>query len=167
MIRRPPRSTLFPYTTLFRSVRSPAVRWRTWRSRPMRAPNTKAVVRLTKVSSMAPGLRFCRACMGFRAFLVNGLKGASLPAVAADVDALEQRGQASVAQQYGNHPREVGRRQRLQLEVAGQRPHRQGDAGPPHGPRGPPPWPPKAPLPAARPRPLDSYNPPPPSLTPP
>src|SRR5260221_5493957 len=24
MIRRPPRSTLFPYTTLFRSVRSPA-----------------------------------------------------------------------------------------------------------------------------------------------
>src|SRR3712207_7009162 len=25
MIRRPPRSTLFPYTTLFRSYRSPAV----------------------------------------------------------------------------------------------------------------------------------------------
>src|SRR3712207_6907634 len=25
MIRRPPRSTLFPYTTLFRSVRSPGV----------------------------------------------------------------------------------------------------------------------------------------------
>src|SRR5258708_15618283 len=24
MIRRPPRSTLFPYTTLFRSIRSPA-----------------------------------------------------------------------------------------------------------------------------------------------
>src|SRR5256885_9840831 len=58
----------------------------------MRAPNTKAVVRLTKVSSMAPGLRFCRACMGFRAFLVNGLKGASLPAVAADVDALDRKG---------------------------------------------------------------------------
>src|SRR2546430_5064115 len=30
MIRRPPRSTLFPYTTLFRSVR------RQWRSRPQR-----------------------------------------------------------------------------------------------------------------------------------
>src|SRR3712207_7270235 len=29
MIRRPPRSTLFPYTTLFRSPRSgPAARWR-------------------------------------------------------------------------------------------------------------------------------------------
>src|SRR2546430_13122538 len=25
MIRRPPRSTLFPYTTLFRSVRGPAI----------------------------------------------------------------------------------------------------------------------------------------------
>src|SRR3712207_8596792 len=31
MIRRPPRSTLFPYTTLFRSLRSPRVLWtRTW-----------------------------------------------------------------------------------------------------------------------------------------
>src|SRR5205814_6088784 len=27
MIRRPPRSTLFPYTTLFRSIRSCSVRW--------------------------------------------------------------------------------------------------------------------------------------------
>src|SRR5256885_4156817 len=27
MIRRPPRSTLFPYTTLFRSVSLPAVGW--------------------------------------------------------------------------------------------------------------------------------------------
>src|SRR2546425_7563539 len=36
MIRRPPRSTLFPYTTLFRSVcRRPAPR--TWRSNPARA----------------------------------------------------------------------------------------------------------------------------------
>src|SRR2546427_3697920 len=30
MIRRPPRSTLFPYTTLFRSARSTS--WRSWRS---------------------------------------------------------------------------------------------------------------------------------------
>src|SRR5256885_7552953 len=28
MIRRPPRSTLFPYTTLFRSYRSPHFLWR-------------------------------------------------------------------------------------------------------------------------------------------
>src|SRR3989442_2423907 len=27
MIRRPPRSTLFPYTTLFRSLREQLVRW--------------------------------------------------------------------------------------------------------------------------------------------
>src|SRR2546426_7306818 len=27
MIRRPPRSTLFPYTTLFRSCTSPCARW--------------------------------------------------------------------------------------------------------------------------------------------
>src|SRR5258708_12807557 len=32
MIRRPPRSTLFPYTTLFRSAVSSAVRWATRRS---------------------------------------------------------------------------------------------------------------------------------------
>src|SRR6266511_4611541 len=31
MIRRPPRSTLFPYTTLFRSRRTPIA---TWRSSP-------------------------------------------------------------------------------------------------------------------------------------
>src|SRR3712207_8068116 len=29
MIRRPPRSTLFPYTTLFRSSRAPSVRYTT------------------------------------------------------------------------------------------------------------------------------------------
>src|SRR3990172_6913260 len=29
MIRRPPRSTLFPYTTLFRSIRRTARRWAT------------------------------------------------------------------------------------------------------------------------------------------
>src|SRR5256885_17018868 len=28
MIRRPPRSTLFPYTTLFRSVRDAVIAWR-------------------------------------------------------------------------------------------------------------------------------------------
>src|SRR5258706_3953223 len=42
MIRRPPRSTLFPYTTLFRSQRGPAratasriARWRADRHRPL------------------------------------------------------------------------------------------------------------------------------------
>src|SRR5690242_21590259 len=36
MIRRPPRSTLFPYTTLFRSILAPRARWTAssgeWRS---------------------------------------------------------------------------------------------------------------------------------------
>src|SRR2546430_3654340 len=36
MIRRPPRSTLFPYTTLFRSLHS----WRTLGSRPKRRLTT-------------------------------------------------------------------------------------------------------------------------------
>src|SRR2546427_5137555 len=30
MIRRPPRSTLFPYTTLFRSIRADQQSWNTW-----------------------------------------------------------------------------------------------------------------------------------------
>src|ERR1035437_5337204 len=34
MIRRPPRSTLFPYTTLFRSTRSLRVRTSWWPRRP-------------------------------------------------------------------------------------------------------------------------------------
>src|SRR3989442_15197911 len=39
MIRRPPRSTLFPYTTLFRSNIAPLGRVRRWRSpRPSPAP---------------------------------------------------------------------------------------------------------------------------------
>src|ERR1039457_7357916 len=38
MIRRPPRSTLFPYTTLFRSMHSPASRPATIPCRPRR-PN--------------------------------------------------------------------------------------------------------------------------------
>src|SRR2546430_4031885 len=36
MIRRPPRSTLFPYTTLFRSRRA----WITWRYRSRATPPT-------------------------------------------------------------------------------------------------------------------------------
>src|SRR2546427_1447231 len=34
MIRRPPRSTLFPYTTLFRSLRHAHVRWVAGTSQP-------------------------------------------------------------------------------------------------------------------------------------
>src|SRR2546423_11284061 len=43
MIRRPPRSTLFPYTTLFRSTRSPcAARCGTrWATPPRRSPTCR------------------------------------------------------------------------------------------------------------------------------
>src|SRR2546421_4164025 len=43
MIRRPPRSTLFPYTTLFRSARAgEAVRLAAGRARPCRTPPSTA-----------------------------------------------------------------------------------------------------------------------------
>src|SRR5438270_8704992 len=38
MIRRPPRSTLFPYTTLFRSVTSPLRRGRAFSAAPDQPP---------------------------------------------------------------------------------------------------------------------------------
>src|SRR5436190_18368701 len=42
MIRRPPRSTLFPYTTLFRSAARLRRRGRAWRwSRPCRKPRSE------------------------------------------------------------------------------------------------------------------------------
>src|SRR5256885_8177762 len=37
MIRRPPRSTLFPYTTLFRSASPCVPSWACWRPRPTRS----------------------------------------------------------------------------------------------------------------------------------
>src|SRR3712207_9470713 len=43
MIRRPPRSTLFPYTTLFRSDRAPARARRVHRPRPLQAHRTRSV----------------------------------------------------------------------------------------------------------------------------
>src|SRR3712207_8707325 len=48
MIRRPPRSTLFPYTTLFRSAR---------RAAPPRATRTAAARRSAAASTRAPPRR--------------------------------------------------------------------------------------------------------------
>src|SRR3712207_8733742 len=42
MIRRPPRSTLFPYTTLFRSPEAPVVRRRDPRRRELRPHHRRA-----------------------------------------------------------------------------------------------------------------------------
>src|SRR2546425_5755226 len=49
MIRRPPRSTLFPYTTLFRSLRPPVVGWgRECDRQPTPDPAGWAVTRRTR-----------------------------------------------------------------------------------------------------------------------
>src|SRR5437899_7480130 len=59
MIRRPPRSTLFPYTTLFRSVRG------TWKGTkglpPGDLPGQWVSDRRTGASSLPPGRRLMRA----------------------------------------------------------------------------------------------------------
>src|SRR3712207_8207546 len=44
MIRRPPRSTLFPYTTLFRSLSSSSERWRRLLRRGLERPPPTAGV---------------------------------------------------------------------------------------------------------------------------
>src|SRR5258706_11456660 len=52
MIRRPPRSTLFPYTTLFRSARGPGIA----PGSPSRRPGElRAHRRLARVGSVRPG----------------------------------------------------------------------------------------------------------------
>src|SRR2546427_9557554 len=51
MIRRPPRSTLFPYTTLFRSHRQP--RTRTGLRRAAAAPGTQGVI--SRVAAQGQG----------------------------------------------------------------------------------------------------------------
>src|SRR5438034_2217740 len=43
MIRRPPRSTLFPYTTLFRSAPWPACWAPAWSTKPPSAPRTNSI----------------------------------------------------------------------------------------------------------------------------
>src|SRR5690349_23400388 len=50
MIRRPPRSTLFPYTTLFRSPHKSCTPPATYRYKPSAANATKAVIRQDSAS---------------------------------------------------------------------------------------------------------------------
>src|SRR3712207_7508312 len=59
MIRRPPRSTLFPYTTLFRSVLGRVVRERAdrLRHRPAPGPLPRRLVRRQRLAEGVPGLR--------------------------------------------------------------------------------------------------------------
>src|SRR3989475_12442759 len=48
MIRRPPRSTLFPYTTLFRSTIVPSVRWDWWENFDARIESVSGVVQVPR-----------------------------------------------------------------------------------------------------------------------
>src|SRR2546428_9220469 len=69
MIRRPPRSTLFPYTTLFRS---------------------QAIPRLFPVDSRGDSLRVCRAIVYNKTACSSG-QCIGLPPAFADYKNLEQR----------------------------------------------------------------------------
>src|SRR2546425_8371900 len=53
MIRRPPRSTLFPYTTLFRSSSGSASPQRAWRSRRSQAARAVGSARSDGISPTA------------------------------------------------------------------------------------------------------------------
>src|SRR5206468_7934955 len=62
MIRRPPRSTLFPYTTLFRSAARPWIIWATSRSAtasPARPPSDRKSTRLNSSHDQISYAVFC------------------------------------------------------------------------------------------------------------
>src|SRR5437660_2953641 len=61
MIRRPPRSTLFPYTTLFRS-RQPARRGRC-RNRPIPAPPGRRDRKSTRLNSSHVAISYAVFCL--------------------------------------------------------------------------------------------------------
>src|SRR5476649_2987849 len=59
MIRRPPRSTLFPYTTLFRSRSARASAWRGWRSYFPPARRDRKSTRLNSSHTVISYAVFC------------------------------------------------------------------------------------------------------------
>src|SRR3712207_8001342 len=63
MIRRPPRSTLFPYTTLFRSTCSPTASTRPTRPATCPSPDSNARSRGTSPGSGSTGVS-CAAIAG-------------------------------------------------------------------------------------------------------
>src|SRR5690348_17880652 len=66
MIRRPPRSTLFPYTTLFRSRRGPRGRPRAAPGRRDRSPDRGGGARdrkSTRLNSSHPSISYAVFCL--------------------------------------------------------------------------------------------------------
>src|SRR5256886_17344154 len=105
MIRRPPRSTLFPYTTLFRSRNSRSIRGGTWccgcRSNKLRAG--RAFVRIGLVAALLALGAPAAAAQQFRqkdfdAYVRRGLQVLRVPGAAV---AVVQDGKLVFAQGYG------------------------------------------------------------------
>src|SRR6266581_2363889 len=64
MIRRPPRSTLFPYTTLFRSGRAPwALPSAGWPTAVGRAPGLAVDRKSTRLNSSHPSISYAVFCL--------------------------------------------------------------------------------------------------------
>src|SRR2546430_11112263 len=76
MIRRPPRSTLFPYTTLFRSVSYPREPWRSTRSVVSARPPTveeEEDRKSTRLNSSHSQISHAVFCLKKRRVLLIGL----------------------------------------------------------------------------------------------
>src|SRR3712207_9020547 len=87
MIRRPPRSTLFPYTTLFRSAHPPrttrACRCARWTARTptrgrrgTRGPGDR---KSTRLNSSHANISYAVFCLKKKHHLVNGVSSTSYP----------------------------------------------------------------------------------------
>src|SRR5689334_24704794 len=61
MLRRPPRSTLFPYTTLFRSLADGETMWSTHSESVKRSPGTIGACTLRPLASSSLGT-LCESC---------------------------------------------------------------------------------------------------------
>src|SRR5260370_42376626 len=96
MIRRPPRSTLFPYTTLFRSIRGVSYEFVGRRGVNNAAPNSRDIgVIAQEVESVFPELVSRYTHEGHKAVSYAGLTAVLVEAVRelkALVDTLSQRG---------------------------------------------------------------------------
>src|SRR2546429_8804440 len=63
MIRRPPRSTLFPYTTLFRSVRGPWAMWQCACSRAWAKASERRDRKSTRLNSSHGYISYAVFCL--------------------------------------------------------------------------------------------------------
>src|SRR5438034_8468339 len=74
MIRRPPRSTLFPYTTLFRSVPAPMVLRLRCRARRNRPGQTRAMLPFKKRDRKSTRLNSSHTVISYAVFCLKKKK---------------------------------------------------------------------------------------------